>query len=96
MCWAMHGTVHPNSEEFASHPNCRCTAVPIVEGGPRLTSGSERFKELSPENQKKILGTKKYEAYRDGRLDLPDLVKKGKDKEWGSYRAERSAKSLNL
>ena len=27
-CYVMHGTEHPNSEKFASHPSCRCTCVP--------------------------------------------------------------------
>lgn len=27
-CWAMHGTVHPITEQLHSHPNCRCTMVP--------------------------------------------------------------------
>ena len=29
-CWAMHGTEHPNEEKFSSHPNCRCTPVPLT------------------------------------------------------------------
>ncbi len=29
-CWAMHGTEYPNSEPFASHPNCRCTPAPLT------------------------------------------------------------------
>lgn len=29
-CFAMHGTEHPNSEAFASHPSCRCNAQPLT------------------------------------------------------------------
>lgn len=31
-CWAMHGTRHPLTERMESHPNCRCTQVPITKG----------------------------------------------------------------
>lgn len=29
-CLAMHGTVHELDEDFSSHPNCRCVAMPEV------------------------------------------------------------------
>jgi SPP1 gp7 family putative phage head morphogenesis protein len=30
VCWAMHGSEHPPGEVMGSHPNCRCTMLPIT------------------------------------------------------------------
>jgi SPP1 gp7 family putative phage head morphogenesis protein len=30
-CLAMDGTLHPLDEDMGSHPNCRCTAVPVTK-----------------------------------------------------------------
>jgi|SRR5579872_5143545 len=29
-CLSMDGTIHPLSEEFESHPNCRCSTTPSI------------------------------------------------------------------
>jgi SPP1 gp7 family putative phage head morphogenesis protein len=50
VCWAMHGSIHPNSEQFSSHPGCRCTTVPVTELSPPLKTGPARFAAI-PEKQ---------------------------------------------
>ena len=32
VCWALHGTRYPVSEPFRTHPNCRCTMMPVLPG----------------------------------------------------------------
>lgn len=92
MCWAMHGSEHELDEIFASHPSCRCNPGPTVLGPdrPRVRAGREQFAELSTRDQLHILGPAKYRAYRDGALDLPDLVYLRNDPRWGPVRGERS------
>jgi SPP1 gp7 family putative phage head morphogenesis protein len=96
VCWAMHGTVHPLSERFASHPNCRCTMIPMVKGFPDIprATGEQAFNDLDPQSKRKVLGDAKYEKYRTGQIRLSDLVEVGRSPKWGSYRIEKPLSSL--
>lgn len=119
-CWAMHGTIHPLSEDMESHPNCRCAAVPVQysyeelykrwglnpEDGRkidlmnnqeevykkynispdklrRVMGGEEAFRSLSEAEQRGILGNTRWLAWRDGKLNFGDFVKKTYDPEYG-------------
>src|SRR5690242_2420372 len=45
-CIALHGTIHRLDERMASHPNCRCTAVPHLKGEPvPIASGVDWFRD---------------------------------------------------
>jgi SPP1 gp7 family putative phage head morphogenesis protein len=66
LCWGMHGTIHPLAEPFGSHPACRCTPVPIVEGRPLPELGVDRFAALTLGQQREILGPGRLAAYRGG------------------------------
>ena len=93
VCWAMHGTLHPISEPMGSHPSCRCTMVPVVDGAdpPITRTGAEVFEQDTPySTQRALLGPGKHDAYLQGRLRLPDLVAKDRDPRWGLVRRERS------
>ncbi|HEY1011355.1 MAG TPA: minor capsid protein, partial [Herpetosiphonaceae bacterium] len=99
MCWAMHGTIHQVDEIFGTHPNCRCTMVPVIR--PELltqpqtfATGAERFARLAGKTQLAILGRKKYNAYAAGDLALSDVVGYRDDPKWGPTRFERSYKSI--
>ena len=96
VCWAMHGTFHPNTEVLSSHPNCRCSMVPVVRDMEPMPAGADLFRKLDDEKQREILGRTKYNAYKEGRLQLNQLVRKSDDPKWGIVRHERSAKSLGL
>lgn len=93
VCWAMHGSVHPVTEPFASHPNCRCVPVPIVNGQRLLRPGAEEFAKLPESRQRETLGPKAFEMYRDGRLTLSQLVRYGRN-EYGPYLARRSLSDI--
>ena len=97
-CWAMHGTVHPSDERMDEHPNGRCTERNLIVGfpNPDMETGEKLFKKLSRADQSKILTPGKLEAYRDGRIQLGDLVHVTHTRAWGSTRREASlAQALN-
>ena len=95
-CWAMHGTVHRNDERLDDHPNGRCTEMPIVRGFrmPAVESGEDLFARLPAAEQRKILSPAKYEAYRDGRIQLSDLVTRSRSRAWGTTRREASLQEV--
>lgn len=107
VCWAMHGTLHDLDEPFGTHPNCRCTPVPITRswdelGFPGSTEsrlevepGVDRFRRLDPATQRRILGPGKWELYRQGLIDLPDVVETG-DGPVGLERRERPLRELRM
>lgn len=106
VCWAMHGTTHPLDEGFDSHPNCRCSPVPVTRPwgdlgvrGVRETSfqpvlGQERFDKLPASRQRVILGPGKYAAYQDGRFQLSDLVASTVHPVYGRGLRERALRDL--
>lgn len=94
-CWAMHGTVHPLDETFASHPNCRCSAGPLPAGERSpIVSGEEQFAKLSGSRQLQVLGPAKFRAYQDGAIRLEDLVRETNHPRWGAGRVEASLRSV--
>jgi SPP1 gp7 family putative phage head morphogenesis protein len=107
VCWAEHGSKHSLDEHFGSHPNCRCTQLPITKTWAELgfgdvpgdapldvPTGPELFAALSPQMQRAILGRAKYAAYKAGDLDLADVVKVTRDPRWGLTRSERSLRDI--
>ena len=102
LCIAMNGTEHPGTEEFASHPNCRCSPVPKtkswqdlgIEGVPEAAappvSGADWFAAQDEKTQMAILGPAKFAAYKAGKLSLAGLVGKSDDSRWGPSRYEKS------
>lgn len=104
-CLALHGTVHPLDEQFASHPNCRCTPAPLTKTWAELgvtdpsvketrfsvaESGEDWFARQPRAVQLRILGPSKLAAYEDDRISLPDLVQPTLSPIWGHGIRERS------
>lgn len=90
VCWAMHGSFHPNDEPFGTHPSCRCVMVPFMGGKNPVTLGPTVFKNLPEDKQRKILGPKKLELYKSG-VPIKYAVGYRIDPTWGPIRWERSA-----
>ena len=91
ICWSLHGSVHPLDEPFASHPSCRCSAGPLPAGEKSpIVPGPEQFAKLPPGQQLQVLGASKFRAYREGAIDLPDLVQRTESPRWGPGRREKS------
>ncbi len=101
-CIAMHGSVHPLDEDFASHPACRCSPAPVThtwadlgfpgqrETGLQLEPGEEWFGRQDRVTQLAILGPGKQRAYREGRIRLADLPEPTVHPVWGRGLKERS------
>lgn len=104
-CAGMHGTRHPLAETLDGHPRCRCAMVPDTVsyadlGLPGLTdptpvpSGLDWMRAMSDADLRTYLGPAKFQAYRAGEFDLPDLVGRHDDPRWGTMRTERSLVSI--
>jgi len=108
MCLMMDGRLFPLDEEFGSHPNCTCTAVPVTKtwdemGHPEiperrkaseLQNGEEWLRAQSTKTQKRVLGLRRYEQWKSGDLQLEELVGYREDPEWGPTRWVRSGKQI--
>jgi SPP1 gp7 family putative phage head morphogenesis protein len=95
-CIAMHGTIHPVTEDFASHPNCRCATVPILMDAPRTYEFGEDWFDRQPlEVKEKVLGSKAaLLAYQAKQVTLPDFVGSSTSAKWGAGRYQRSLKEI--
>lgn len=85
-CIALHGTWHPLSERMESHPRCRCTQIPgTKDSPPPLEKGTEWFAKQDEATQRAILvNNATFNAYKDGKIALQDLVGRRIDPRWGS------------
>lgn len=71
-CWAMHGTIHPLTENMESHVNCRCSA------SPETYTYEELYKRwgLNPEEGRKIdLMNDREEVYKKYNIS-PDKLRR--------------------
>lgn len=104
-CWMLHGTVHPNSEEFSDHPNGRCTPVPITKSWaelgfqgmpeqPPIQSGQSQFLMLPAAEQRRIMGEAAYRAWKAGAVELDDFVGVKRSAEWGDTHHTRSLREI--
>jgi SPP1 gp7 family putative phage head morphogenesis protein len=98
MCLAMDGRRFDIDEDFASHPNCRCSPIPVVESivlpEDEAPTGSEWLKDQSPEVIKMVLGIKGADLYTRGEIDLSDFIGERDDPNFGKVRFTRSIKSI--
>jgi SPP1 gp7 family putative phage head morphogenesis protein len=108
MCWAMHGTEHGLDERMETHPACRCSMKgllrspgeinPALAGAdldvPKEPTGDKLFRQLTQDQQRRIMGPKLHHAYRQGRIDLSDLPKRTWSPKWGGGRSQRSVAEL--
>jgi SPP1 gp7 family putative phage head morphogenesis protein len=90
VCWAMHGQRVDLQFSRGTHPNCRCAMIPVVRFGPDRELGTELFDRLPADQQERILGPSKFDAYRAGVVSLPQLVEVRQSALWGATRRQRS------
>ncbi len=95
-CWAMHGTEFDLDTPMGAHPACRCAIIlktktwkdlgfdNVPETSFETPSGSDLFRNASPQTQKAVLGPRAYEAYRNGEVDIIDFVKVKTSPRWGT------------
>jgi SPP1 gp7 family putative phage head morphogenesis protein len=83
-CTAEHGTIHDLDEQLDGHYNCRCSALPYIEGvTDEVTSGEDWFNGLSEAEQKSYLGETKYNAYKDKKFQFSDMTKRTSNEVYG-------------
>lgn len=86
LCLAMHGKTFPFTKAFGSHPNCRCVAIPVLDGAPEVETGEAWFARQSEATQERVLGQRAAQAYRAGEVTLPDFVGVAQSERWGETR----------
>lgn len=84
-CLGMHGRVFAITEPFGTHPNCRCTLVPVDEG-LTVPDAEDWLRGLSQVQQEQVLGKQRAHLWRQGRLQLKDFVRERHDPVWGTTR----------
>lgn len=77
ICWALHGRIFKTKTKFGTHPNCRCTLVPVFDDDPPVESGPKIFARLTEAQQRTILGPGRLELYKQG-AELSDFVENRK------------------
>ena len=84
-CLALDGTTYGVDEVMPEHPNGRCGQVPVVIGvdAPQWEKGPEWFAGRPEATQRKILGNKRYEMWRDGQVDFGQMASIRQDGVWG-------------
>lgn len=94
-CLALDGTEHPVTEQFGSHPACRCNPVPVlIVGNPAWgPTGAEWFATQPESVQRAILGPATFKLYQSRAIGLTDLVDRHPTV-WGPSANVRSVKAL--
>jgi SPP1 gp7 family putative phage head morphogenesis protein len=84
-CLMAEGEFYELNEEMPTHPQCRCTLVPIVSGVPAPTwqAGEAWFVEQDQATQMDILGKGRYYAWQNGDYELDELVTVKPNATWG-------------
>ena len=94
-CLALSGTLQATDTIMPSHPNCRCVMIPetlswaeitgdssIPDTRPKVATGEEILKGLTPLEAQQILGTARYNLYAEG-LPLSDMATVVPNADWG-------------
>jgi len=75
--------------------NCRCTSIPVVAGyGDKVQTGADWFNNLSEKQQQDMMGKGAFEAWKDGRFDLSDMVTRRHDDVYGEMLARTPLSEL--
>jgi len=83
-CVSEHGSIHGLDETLDGHYNCRCAALPYIEGltEPEQT-GEDWFNSLTEAQQRDFMGASKYEAYQNGLFNFSDLKQRNENEVYG-------------
>jgi SPP1 gp7 family putative phage head morphogenesis protein len=77
ICWGLHGRIFKTNTKFGTHPNCRCTMVPVFKGDAKQPTGPELFAKLNEAQQRTIVGPRRLDLYRQG-AELSDFIETNK------------------
>ncbi len=98
MCVALHGRTFPIATALATHPGCRCLAVPVLTlATPPVTlDGQAWFDRQDAATQRAVLGPGKLAHYTAGALTLDALIGDTTLPDGRAARQERSLQALGL
>lgn len=85
-CLADEGHLYALDEMMWSHPQCRCTSVPVLKNGPepQWEMGEEWLRKQDEATQNKIFGSvSAAEAFRQG-VPLKEFMRVTKEGDWGT------------
>lgn len=83
-CLGLHGREFPLSQKFmAHHPNCRCTAVPIVDGMTDIPSADDWLRKQPADVQAKMIPKGLHPIWNNGELKLRDMAWPTNHPTWG-------------
>ena len=73
-CVSEHGSIHDLEETLDGHYNCRCAALPYIEGlTGDIASGQSWFDGLDEDTQKAMMGNAKHEHYKNDSFQFSEL-----------------------
>ena len=83
-CLADEGHLYPVTEPIFDHTNGRCSSIPQISGMPELQfqTGEEWLDTLDEDEQRKIMGNARYEAWKDG-TPFKEFVTFSEHPTWG-------------
>jgi SPP1 gp7 family putative phage head morphogenesis protein len=94
-CIEQNGSLHDLDEQMDSHFNCRCVAVPYIEGiTEQGQSGEAWFNAQTEAEQEAIMGSGYYSAYKEGLFSFGDLTKQTENEVFGKMNAVTPLKEL--
>ncbi len=82
-CLFLHGKIFKTNKKVFSHPNDRCTLVPLLPNQKPIKTGVEIFNSLEKGVQKELIGNKRFELFENGTHKLSDFVGKKQSDEFG-------------
>ncbi len=98
-CLMLDGEYYDVDKELEDHVMGKCTSVPCLRKNDRIEweTGREWFEKLDPEEQRRIMGAGRYEAWKDGKIkDLRQFVTIKPNPIWGGSPTILSLKELAL
>lgn len=84
-CLIADGQFYPLGDVMPTHPQCRCTAVPVLRNttGPTWLYGKDWLVQQPEQTQLDILGKGRFEAWKADLFDLDDIPARIPDSTWG-------------
>ena len=63
--------------------NCRCSCIPYYEGAEEFPMGQEWFDQQDEATQEKMLGSTRYQMYKNGDVSFGQLASRSENATWG-------------
>ena len=82
-CFFLHGRIFKTSKKISTHPNDRCTLVPLLDNQPPIKTGIEIFKTLEKGVQKQLIGNQRFEMFENGDINVESFIGKKHSDEYG-------------